>query len=103
MIEEKYKQAMDCMQATCVGNDFAIGCSDNCTDDCYVKVVVEALEKQIPKKPLLRVFTTIPLKDGSEYALHNYYCPVCGRAIIQGAGCGNNGCRQCIDWEDDND
>jgi len=50
---------------------------------------IEALEKQIPKKPIHDSFY--------------YHCPICNGVVYKGRGCANNECRQAIDWSEDND
>ena len=74
--------------------------SDDCTDTQHdfvkeIKIAIEALEKQIPKKPL--------------HMHKNYYCPICkedGWMLWDDAipndmdkYCGI--CGQAIDWSDD--
>lgn len=49
---------------------------------------IEALEKQIPKKPIVE-----------PYFYGKYYrCPTCGRMVEKNKCCSNNDCCQCIDW-----
>ena len=51
----------------------------------------EALEKQIPKKP-------IKLDDWGEY----YKCPICDKYAVDNLGCKHKFCRECgqrIDWK----
>lgn len=51
-----------------------------------VRDAISALEKQLPKKPLVR-------KDGFEF------CPVCERCVTNANFC--PGCGQKIDWDND--
>lgn len=80
-------------------NDFEMKISK----DCY-KIIVNALEKQIPMKPVI--------KFGEKPVTHNYgrlmqfFCPGCGRHIIamyetdvlRGGGISNDvkGCYSCL-------
>ena len=57
-----------------------------------LNMAIEALEKQIPKKPI------------GKYT--SYKCPVCGRRVRSGKGSSSRGvdyycqrCGQAIDWE----
>lgn len=54
-------------------------------------MAIEALEKQIPKKP-------IKLDDWGEY----YKCPICDKYAVDNLGCKHKFCRECgqrIDWK----
>ena len=55
--------------------------------DCY-KLIIEALEKQIPKK----------LKDDGWL-----YCPICGRDVLMDRFDYCPHCGQALDWSDTND
>ena len=55
--------------------------------DCY-KLIIEALEKQIPKK----------LKDDGWL-----YCPICGRDVLMDRFNYCPDCGQALDWREDND
>lgn len=78
---------------------------DNCRCTEWEKMVVEALEKQIPKKP--KKLTYKPLTDSG----WKYGCPCCGLAIGENSFtdyeyiepiepyCGQ--CGQAIDWSDE--
>ena len=54
--------------------------------DCY-KLIIEALEKQIPKK----------LKDDGWL-----YCPICGRDVLMDRFDYCPDCGQALDWSDNN-
>ena len=54
--------------------------------DCY-KLIIEALEKQIPKK----------LKDDGWL-----YCPICGRNVLMDRFDYCPDCGQALDWSDNN-
>ena len=63
----------------------------------YIKEAVDALEKQIPRKPI-----------GEHYA--KMRCPACGKRIPSGQGSSSrrrdnwcNYCGQKIDWSEHND
>lgn len=55
--------------------------------DCY-KLIIEALEKQIPKK----------LKDDGWL-----YCPICGRDVLMDRFDYCPDCGQALDWSENND
>ena len=55
------------------------------------KIVCNALEKQIPKKPMA---IKIPTKWGG----HDYRCPVCATRVFEQSYCMS--CGQAIDWSD---
>ena len=63
------------------------------------KIVSEALEKQIPKKPMA---IKIPAKWGG----HDYRCPVCATRVFEQSYCMSCGqaidC-SAIDWSDEDD
>ena len=73
-------------------------CSDNCRQCNAYEVAIEALEKQIPKKPYKR----------KEHKQNDYYCTVCRRylgdemelkyACLQPEYCQH--CGQALDWSD---
>ena len=53
---------------------------------------IEALEKQIPKKPVLDVIFPSGLKW--------YFCPTCGKNGIVGINKHCSDCGQALDWSD---
>jgi len=57
-----------------------------------LKKSLEALDKQIPKKP------TPFINDNGDTPHQAYRCPICHEEVLKGDGCSNNDCRQCIDW-----
>lgn len=68
------------------------------------EIAIEAMEKQIPKKP--RKTETIYGVDGCGETTNKlvlYTCPICDEPIHVGRGCSNNECRQAIDWSDEDD
>lgn len=85
-------------------NDKCSGCDKLCNDLCKpaVELAIKALEKQIPKKPVIK-------PDKYTDVVRQYYCPNCGRYFGQ-AGihnvilfnkerfCQEEGCGQAIDW-----
>ena len=65
--------------------------SDDCTDTQHdfvkeIKIAIEALEKQTPKKPYWEYGVWHCKSCGLNVFSDEYFCPVCG---------------QEIDWEDD--
>lgn len=70
----------------CVENS----CED--CDNCVLGKAIEALEKQIPKKPMT---IKIPTKWGG----HDYRCPVCATRVFEQSYCMSCGqAIQDIDW-----
>lgn len=61
--------------------------------------VKEALEKQIPKKPVKKnPICYNKTKDGKEYYAYDYHCPVCDKKLkLQEHHCP---CGQALDWSD---
>ena len=65
--------------------------SDDCTDTQHdfvkeIKIAIEALEKQIPKKPYWEYGVWHCESCGFDVFIDDFFCPICG---------------QEIDWEDD--
>lgn len=60
-----------------------------------VKIVIEALEKQIPKKPVVVGEEYIFEKDEWE---KDYECPTCGNPYADDSYC--SCCGQKLDWSD---
>jgi hypothetical protein len=56
------------------------------------RLIDEAIEKQIPKKPILD--TIFP--SGVEW----YLCPACNHNNVEKSGCFCHKCGQAIDWSD---
>lgn len=67
------------------------------TDKLFTTLITaeQALEKQIPKKPLRYI-------DLGRVG-YSAWCPVCEGPVERGKGCSNNDCRQAIDWSEEND
>ena len=66
--------------------------SDDCTDTQHdfvkeIKIAIEALEKQVPKKPPNHDGMVCPSCNSKARYGHpyEYYCPHCGQAIDWGA------------------
>ena len=62
--------------------------------DEVLNTVVEALEKQIPKKPVLR-----KTPENIKFKLEEYECSVCHRWIAKAARFCRD-CGQALDWSD---
>ena len=60
-------------------------CNDDLQDKDY-KGIQELVERATPKKP------------HSPDRFRDFYCPTCGEIVLKDECCGNNDCRQCIDW-----
>ena len=64
--------------------------SDDCTDTQHdfvkeIKIAIEALEKQIPKKPYWETYDGWHCKScGLNVFSDEYFCPVCGQEIDWG-------------------
>lgn len=74
-------------------------CTELECDDCEVEMVVDALEKQIPMKPIEEVDVRLVYDDvgliDDAVVLPNLYCPVCGEWVgTEDYGC-DLFCRQC--------
>lgn len=75
-----------------------------CNEAC--RVAVKALEKQIPKKPLIKTHTYSGLDDDFT---NKYYCPVCNELIVcedtngyyAGKIVEHCPCGQALDWTDE--
>lgn len=57
------------------------------------ETAIEALEKQIPKKPIVE-------KDKVMFGIICGNCPVCGSAVYSTANLFCNHCGQALDWSD---
>lgn len=64
---------------------------DNCRIAEAERMILEALKKQIPKKPI---------KVRCTNGRFSYICPMCNTGLLSKCGCQNNGCRQAIDWSE---
>ncbi len=53
-----------------------------------VEIAIDALEKQIPKKPKVTIIN----------GFKSYHCPICDSTAVHRGGCGD--CLQAIDWGD---
>lgn len=68
--------------------------------DCYqrVKFIKDALEKQIPKKPI-----EIDEREDNNFYYLSFMCPTCNKAVI-GQPYRPNNCKHCgqaIDWSEE--
>lgn len=66
------------------------------------EVIHKALKKQIPKKPVKKnPICYEKTKDGQEYYIYDYHCPICDKKLeLQEHHCP---CGQALDWSDYND
>lgn len=72
-------------------------CNDDCkysADKCVFSLAIQALEKQIPKKPLY-------IENLGCTAL--WLCPVCERRIIRSDLVYCHQCGQKLDWSDEDE
>lgn len=68
-----------------------------------MEVTVEALEKQIPVKPIHVIYTPENTRGYHGRKHHHVYCGVCGK-FTQRVYIGDKYCRECgtrIDWSED--
>lgn len=65
-----------------------------------VAIAMQALEKQIPKKPQIKEFPDEDEESGDRYLWTFYTCPVCGEHIglRYNSFCSN--CGQALEWRD---
>ena len=66
---------------------------------CAVDMAINALEKQIPMKPI----KSKEERYGMGYVYHDWICPTCGRFLApEPAQTGNHHCKcgQAIDWKE---
>lgn len=78
-------------------DDYCDGSCEKCSD--MEDRIINALDKQIPKKPVY--FKKIGKYDNGQdlYAKESYpMCPVCETQLDYGCRCSNNDCGQKIDW-----
>lgn len=97
MTENESKKYM-LIEKECINRD----CNRDCANCDIVQdvedlnnaydVAINALEKQIPKKP-------IEIDTYGEY----YKCPICNKYAVDNFGCNYKFCRECgqkLDWSD---
>lgn len=64
-----------------------------------LNTAIEALEKQIPKKPIKKnPICYEKTKDGTEFIAYDYFCPDCNKQIK--ATEHHCKCGQALDWSD---
>ena len=65
---------------------------------------ITALEKQIPKKPVVYMITVEKTREGeSREIISEAHCPRCGVNILFPRGCGSKYCDECgqkLDWSE---
>ena len=67
-----------------------------------VDVAIQALEKQIPKKPTpIDYEKYIDVIDNARFLRSAYWCPNCKHVVRSGTFCKD--CGQRLDWSDDNE
>lgn len=91
MDEKKVREAIYCMKAS-IGETMCEECvnyykCDHTKMDDMMRIAIEALEKQLPKKPVV-INNTL---------YNNYRCPRCGDYIVLGEPFCLR-CEQQIDW-----
>ena len=65
-----------------------------------MEMIVQALEKQIPKKPTpIDYEKYIDVIDNARLLRGAYWCPNCKRVVKSGSFC--NDCGQKLDWSDE--
>jgi len=83
-----YKQARSDLKGILCPN-----CKEAC-DNCCVTTAVEALEKQIPQKPIKKT-----IKDAITYT--EYYCPTCNEWLSLRLKNHHCKCGQALKWDTD--
>ena len=64
-----------------------------------ISVANEALEKQIPKKPIKKnPICYEKTKDGKEFFTFDYFCPTCNKFLLLSEH--HCKCGQALDWRD---
>ena len=74
------------------------------TEDDYKanEMAIQALEKQIPKKPTpIDYEKYINVIDNARFLRGAYWCPNCKHVVKTGSFCSD--CGQKLDWEDDDE
>ena len=65
-----------------------------------IELIINALEKQIPKKPTpIDYEKYIDVIDNARLLRGAYWCPNCKRVVKSGSFC--NDCGQKLDWSDE--
>ena len=67
-------------------------------DPWAVEIAVEAMQKQVPVKPV----KSKEERYGMGYVYHDWVCPSCGKFLAyepEESGCHHCKCGQAIDWE----
>lgn len=70
---------------------------------CAMKMAIDALEKQMPKKPAIKTGTFAITVDGNELVRYTAHCPNCGIRILfprQKEGNYCDYCGQKFDWSE---
>lgn len=80
--------------------DTSLGIKVVLDTSAFMNICEKALEKQIPKKPILIDYEQYKEKIiNAEYLRGGYWCPNCKHMIKSGEYCVD--CGQRIDWESD--
>ena len=74
---------------------------DDCVEDCVaLTMAIEALEKQMPKKPK-EEWSKSPFSDDEGCLFQHLMCPNCGKMEVNKLDDFCPHCGQAIDWSDD--
>ena len=73
---------------------------DTMREGNYLLSVKSALEKQIPKKPTLKIFADVDEETGKNFYPRYYLCSVCGGLIGAKHNRHCSSCGQALDWSD---
>lgn len=100
----KHEEAMDrCIvirDTLMSGTDLSIVA--NISNIEWITMCAEAIEKQIPKKPIeIHEIRSMDNKGNVTCEAIYFRCPVCNKSVQINRGCSNNECRQAIDWGKD--
>ncbi len=70
--------------------------AEDCDNEELSKMIDVAIEKQIPKKPIIHGY-----REGREVNTISYTCPICNKHIGRENFCKH--CGQALYWSDSND
>lgn len=82
-----YEEAIERLRNRYFTVSMCIDANDAIKENMAIDMAIEALEKQIPMKPIFKEL--------------DYYCPTCGKYVEQGRRCAKIACGQAIDWSEE--
>lgn len=94
--KEKYSARKD------KDNIYGVGMSDTEFRHFIIQYLLQALEKQIQKKPIpIDYGKYIDVIDNARFLRGAYWCPNCKHVVKTGSFCSD--CGQKLDWSDENE